>query len=184
MTPSSDRHRQRCYDAEASAFGGTTLDRRIGWDDLVALFEAVTRHPWWLSLGAAPPALRPARRDAARSSADGATIRIASGDRTALTLGHELCHHLVCSLRIDDPGHGPAFRAAELRVIELLGGKGARQQLDEAWRRHGLDLRRWPGPEPHDGGPGLATSLTAAAPGRLRGAVPLSPSVIPDPVVR
>lgn len=151
-----DLHRQRVYDAEDAAFGGTTLDEPLAWAALVAVVHAVTHHPWWRDLGVPAPAVRPARDDAARSSADGGTIRFARPGRTALTAAHELAHHLVAALvgpHVEP--HGPQFRAAELRTVAIVGGDEARAVLDAEWARWGLPAAAWPWPEPPPG-PGLA----------------------------
>lgn len=145
-----DVHRQRVYDAEEAAFGGTLLDDPLDWDTLVALFGAVVHHPWWRSLGVTTPALVQARVDSQRSSSDGTTIRISPHGRTPLTVAHELAHHI-------SPGdqHGPAFRAAELRTVAVVGGVEARRRLAAEWARWGLPPGSWDRPEPPDG-PGIA----------------------------
>lgn len=175
----TDRERQRCYDAETSTFGGTTFDEIVSWEDLVALFEATVRHPWWLALGVRVPSLRPARSDSSTSSADGTMVRIARRGRTAATLLHELTHHLVITGPHDDPGHGPLFRALELRLAELFGGTALREALGRAWRDHGLTVATWAGPEPRITQP-LATSLVDAGPGRIRGAISLPSGRVAD----
>jgi hypothetical protein len=175
VSATADRGRQRCYDAEDSAFGGTHLDQPISWADLIALVGAVTSDWWWHRLGVAAPVVVPARREATRSSADGTTVRIAEGGRTALTVLHELTHHLVIHRQLPDPGHGAHFRAVELRVAEVVGGAIARRQLATSFAEHGLAVPPWDGPEPYH--PiGLASSLATAGPGRLRGAIPLPPA--------
>jgi hypothetical protein len=143
-----DRHRQRVYDAEEAAFGGTLLSEPMEWDDLLVLAHSVVHNPWWAGLEVDPPTIRAARADSGRSSSDGSTIRLASGGRTALTVSHELAHHLVAALEPDDPGHGPAFRAAALRTMALVGGTDARHLLDEEWRRWGVPAGTWRWPEP------------------------------------
>lgn len=154
MTP--DRHRQRVYDAEGFALGGTVFDDPQPWSRLLSLCEAVADHPWWSGLGASRPTLTPARRDSFRSSANGSTIRLAPSGCTIATLAHELSHHLVFHLRLDDPGHGPWFRATELRVIELVCGTEARSFLAQAWRDASLAVESWHWPEPP---PGLGLAL-------------------------
>jgi hypothetical protein len=168
----TDLHRQRCYDAEDWALGGTILDEPLSWDDLSALFEAVLHCEWWRSLGVMSPQLRRARSDSARSSADGTSIRIAPAGQNSVTLVHELTHHLVASLDLVDPGHGPGFRAAALRVMQVVGGTRSRHMLDHAWKHHRLPVSPWTFGEP-EGGDGLAASLVDAGPDRLRGAIPL-----------
>ncbi|MBK5221795.1 MAG: hypothetical protein JJE52_02745 [Acidimicrobiia bacterium] len=158
MTP--DRHRQRVYDAEDAAFGGTLLDAPVPWNQLVTVFGTATHHRWWVALGVREPSLRPARSDSARSSSDGRSIRISPIGCTPLTVAHELAHHLVAALDplIDgaaEPAHGPMFRAAELRTVALIGGTAARTVLEGEWRRWGLPPGHWGWPEPPDG-PGLA----------------------------
>lgn len=147
----ADRHRQRVYDAEEAAVGGTLLTEPMDWDDLLVVANAVVHHPWWQALGVDPPTIRPARSDAARSSADGSTIRLAAGGRTALTVTHELAHHLVARLDPSDPGHGPTFRAASLRTVAVVGGAWARHALDAEWRRWGIPAGPWPWADVPDG---------------------------------
>lgn len=154
----SDRHRQRVYDAEGFALGGTMFDDLQPWERLEALTDAVAHHPWWTGLGASRPFLTRARRDSHRSSSDGTTIRLAASGCTIATLGHELSHHLVFHLGLTDSGHGPHFRACESRVIELLCGTEARSFLDQAWRDCGLEVSHWDWPEPPSGH-GLALTV-------------------------
>jgi hypothetical protein len=168
----TDRHRQRCYDAEDWAFGGTILDEPLSWDDLSALFEAVLHSEWWQSLSVTSPQLRRTRSDSARSSADGTSIRLAAVGQNSVTLVHELSHHLVASLDLVDAGHGPEFRAAALRVMQVVGGTRSRQLLDDAWHHHRLPVAPWTFGEPASDD-GLAASLVDAGPDRLRGAIPL-----------
>lgn len=157
----TDRHRQRVYDAEGFALGGTLFDEPQPWPRLVALCDSVVNHPWWTDLAAPHPRLVPARRDSRRSSSDGTTIRLAPAGCTIATLCHELSHHLVFHLGLDDPGHGPWFRAAELRVVELTCGTEARSFLAEAWRHAALPIHAWAWPEPPTGhGVALARAFT------------------------
>lgn len=157
-----DRHRQQVYDAEGFALGGTIFDELEPWPRLVALAGEVAGHQWWSGLGAPRPTLVPARSDSYRSSSDGSTIRLAPAGHTVITLCHELAHHLVFHLGLDDAGHGPWFRSAELRVVELVCGTQARSFLDEAWRHGALPTAAWPFPEP-PAGTGLALSRTATS---------------------
>lgn len=145
-----DAHRQRVYDAEEAAFGGTSLDELIEWDGVAAVVAAVVHHPWWRSLGASVPHLARARADAARSSSDGSTIRLCREGQTALTVAHELAHHLA----IGDL-HGEGFRAAELRTITVVGGSEARHRLAAEWARWAIPPGPWNLPEPPEG-PGRA----------------------------
>ncbi|QGG94720.1 hypothetical protein [Actinomarinicola tropica] len=154
MTP-RDTDRQRVEDAEIAAFGGTDLEEERSWDEVTSILHAVVLTPWWTQLEVPAPVLRPARADARRSSADGRTIRICRGGRTAYTVAHELAHHLVVHLPPGGPGHGPAFRAAALRTVAVVGGTEARDVLAEEWRRWGVPPGSWHRSEPPPG-PGLA----------------------------
>jgi hypothetical protein len=169
----TDRGRQCVYDAEGFALGGTMFDDPWPWDRLVTLCDAVVAHPWWIGLGVDQPVLRPARRDARRSSADGTTIRLAADGRTVLTLVHELSHHVVIGLGLTDQGHGGAFRAAELRLTELIAGSEARRFLHQAWSTARLDVALWCHGEPPPGR-GLVAEL-AAAPRRRIAPIALGP---------
>ena len=177
MTPVRDHQRQRCYDAESSAFGGTTMAVDLDWESVVALVATVTHHPWWRGLGAPPPRLARARTDARRSVADGVTIRIARDGQQALTVVHELAHHLTTRLGRPDPGHGAWFRSTELELVRLVAGDLPHCQLAEAFAHHGLQVERWDRP------PSTAThrcdALVHAGPGRLLGAVPLPAATEP-----
>lgn len=162
-----DRDRQRVYDAEVSALGGTVFDDPLHWDDVLALFHRTIAPRWWQELGVPTPVLRRARSDAQRSSSDGTSIRIARHGQNALTLAHELSHHVVQGLALVDPGHGPAFRACSLRIIELTAGTEARRFLSEAWHDAGLAVDPWPRPEPPHG-PGIVLHASSSA-------IPLGP---------
>lgn len=157
-----DSQRQRVYDAEVAAFGGTLLDEPMRWDALVAVVDALAHHPWWLGLGLDRPEVVAARSDSRRSTSDGRTIRLAAGGRTPLTVAHEMAHHLVAALHGPHvEAHGPTFRAAELRTVAVIGGTDARRVLANEWRRWGLPPGPWPHAEPPDG-PGLALSGVVA----------------------
>jgi hypothetical protein len=176
---SRDVHRQRVYDAEEAALGGTHLTERLRWDDVVATFEAVVHHPWWRSTGAGRPELQRARAGAARSSADGRRVRVADTGRDALTVAHELAHHLtVVTGPAEAEAHGPAFRAALVRLVGLVGGPVARTHLEHELARRDVPVGAWWLPEP-PATTGLADTLSRAGPGRLRGAVPLPAAVSP-----
>ena len=170
MTAAVDRHRQRCYDAETAALGGTSVDERWPWAELVTLLGRVVDHPWWDEFATASPHLRRGRSDSRRSWSDGTSIVLAPGGCTPLTLAHELAHHLNRP-NPTEAAHGPAFRAAEVRTVTLIGGTTAGQLLD-------TELRRWrlaPGPWPHaepPGGVGLAELVHLE---RMRAATPVIP---------
>jgi len=153
MGRSVDHDRQRVYDAEEAAFGGTTLDEPLSWDDVEVLMSAVTSDRWWTELAVPAPRLVRARADARTSCADGEAIRICRDGQTALTLTHELAHHLTGHLPwpasdLREPVHGPRFRATSLRVAMVVAGQVAVDQLEEAWRIHGLSVTTWAFPEP------------------------------------
>lgn len=161
-----DVDRQAVYDAEDAAFGGTTMDEALSWDEVEVLVDAVTSSPWYASLDVPAPSVVPARRGARRSSADGTCIRLSEAGRDAATVVHEIAHHVDHHLgpgsRPPRPAHGPEFRAVALRVAELVGGTLARDQLARAFRHRRLAVATWPGPEPR---------VSAAR--ALRGAIPL-----------
>lgn len=155
MTPPRDVDRRRVEDAEVAAFADTLLEEVLGWDQVTAVFDAVVHHAWWASLDVPVPSLRQARDDALRSSADGSTVRICRGGRTAYTVAHELAHHVVAHRSPGGPSHGPAFRAAAVRTVAVVGGSWARRALDAEWVRWGVPPGPWHGAEPPEG-PGLA----------------------------
>jgi hypothetical protein len=168
-----DVDRQKVYDAEERAFGGTSMEERLDWSDVVVLVAAVVSDPWWHALGVPSPQLVRARADADTSSADGAQLRIAAPGHNAVTVAHELAHHLVAHVlgrRADGrqlagglpAAHGAEFRAAALRTASVVGGGLARVQLCRAWRDAGLSVATWSLPEP-----------TPREPRALRGSIPL-----------
>jgi hypothetical protein len=167
-----DQHRQRVYDAEDAAFGGTVLTHPLSWDDAVALTHAVVHHPWWSLLGVPSPQVLRARGDATRSSADGNRVRLARDGQDAVTVAHELTHHLVANTLRTVAPHGPEFCAALLRTIEVMGGIAARDRFRGELAARGVPVGVWWGPEPPHRAP-LAGTLTRTGPGRLRGALML-----------
>jgi hypothetical protein len=176
-----DTHRQRIYDAEEAAAGGTLLDEPLTWDDLVSLFHAAVQHPWWIACAVPEPVLESARSDSGRSSADGVRVRISPHDQSAATVAHELAHHL--DIHTSCPGsdgprspHGPSFCAALLRTVEIMGGTSARGRLLAELHGRSVPIDVWRGHEPAAHTP-LADTLSLAGPGRLRGAIPLPPAV-------
>ena len=176
-----DASRQRVYDAELAATGGTVLTERLSWDDVTALFHAVIHHPWWTELGAVVPQLSQARRDSHRSSSDGRQVRIAPAGQDALTITHELAHHLVTHTGpVGATAHGPEFCAALVRLVQVVGGVPARRRLHDELVARAVPIGPWWSTEP-PALAALADTLTAAAPGRLRGAVALPP-VVPSPL--
>jgi hypothetical protein len=166
---SGDHDRQRVYDAEEAAFGGTTLDEPLSWDDVEVLMSAVTSDRWWTELAIPAPRLLRARADARTSRADGSAIRICRDGQTALTLIHELGHHLSGHLPwpssdVADSAHGPRFRASALRVAMVVAGPVAVDQLARAWRSHGLSVTIWAFPEPVSRRPRALRGARAQAP--------------------
>jgi hypothetical protein len=190
-----DRHRQRCYDAEVAAVGGTRADEPWAWADLVVLCHRVVTHPWWVALGVPEPVLRAGRADSGRSWSDGTAVVLAPAGRTPITLAHELAHHLVHRSHPHEPAHGAAFRAAAVRTATLIGGRGTGDALAEELVRWGVPPGAWNGPEP-PAGPGLAelvrlerraggraaapASDPTPAPPTRGGPIPLGPAP-PDP---
>ncbi len=148
-----DRGRAAVYEAEEQAFGGTDLDHPVAFAELARLANQVVTGPWWTSAGGPPVDLRPARVDAASSTArDGAgtaTVRIAAPQRTPGTLAHELAHVLAGV----GHGHDARFRAAHVDLAGLLGGAAAAARLQAAFRDFGLDVaaRPWPPPVKAEG---------------------------------
>lgn len=180
-TPPVDRHRQRCYDAETAAVGGTLLDEPWPWSDLVVLLDRVLADPWWARWEVPAPHLRPGRADSRRSWSDGSSVVLAPDGRTPITLAHELAHHLVHHRWPGGAAHGPAFRAAVVRVLAVVGGHCAAEVLAAELVRWGVPPGRWSGPEPPPG-PGWAevvrlerAAAAASAAGPATRAIPLGP---------
>lgn len=170
-TRGRDSERSRCYAAEDAAFGGTTLTTDLDHRSVVALVASVTHQRWWRQLEVPDPVVTTARADARRSSADGTTIRIAPGGRQALTVVHELAHHLTIGLAHPDPGHGPWFRAAELELVGLVAGERSRGHLTDAFATHRLTVASWDRPPAPT--TGRTDLLVHRGPDRIRGAVAL-----------
>lgn len=171
MTPDPlvDRDRQAVYDAEESAFGGTTMDELLAWTEVEVLVAAVTSDPWWIGLGVIPPLLVRTRDDARTSCADGSEIRICPAGRTGVTVGHELSHHLTGRLTWPAPptaevAHGARFRATALRVAMVIGGAPAADQLATSWRRHRLSVADWHWDEPRSRTPRALRGVVAVGP--------------------
>lgn len=147
-----DRDRQAVYDAEDAAFGGTTMDEVMAWDDVESLVAAVVEDPWWKGLDVPAPVLVRTRTDSSTSRADGRSVRIAPAGQTGATVAHELAHHLLAHLNwapaATETPHGPRFRATAQRVAIVVGGPVAGEQLSAACRRSRLSVAVWPFDEP------------------------------------
>ncbi len=156
---SADCGRSEVYAAEAAAFDGTDLEAVVPFDVVAQAIESVVSGEWWPG---PPVEVRPARRDAASSSARGveggiAVIRLAAGQTTIATAAHELAHALAGPAA----GHSPTFLAAYLDVVAVI------TNLDSRDRRHRLHVdqlrasfdaarlavgaRGWPAPPPSTG---------------------------------
>jgi hypothetical protein len=156
--PLVDRDRQRVYDAEEAAFGGTTMDDRLGWDDVEVLVDAVVADAWWASIALPAPRLQRSRADARTSCSDGVVIRICTEGQTALTVVHELAHHVAGHLAWPDgvgepTPHGDRFRATALRVATVVSGSSGSDALERSWHSHRLSVADWAWPEPDDRAP-------------------------------
>ncbi len=128
-----DRGRAEVYAAETAAFAGTDLETVRPFSDVAALIECVVQGEWWPG---PPVRVRPARRDAASSSARhdaGETaIRFAAGQLTIATAAHELAHALAGPAA----GHSPVFLVAYLDVVAVI------TNLDSRDRRHQLHVEQ------------------------------------------
>lgn len=161
---SIDVDREAVYAAERAAFDGTDLESVVPLAGLRSTAEVLTSGPWWPG----PPVdLRPARSDAASSSAaapgsaagDIVVIRISAPQRTVATLSHELAHALAGPRA----GHGPRYRRAALDLIGVITnldttarrGSVHVDQLADAFEQAGLSVgeRSWPAPPPGVSGP-------------------------------
>ena len=155
----ADCGRSEVYAAEAAAFDGTDLEAELPFDVVAQAIESVVLGEWWPG---PPVEARPARRDAASSSARGvegglAVIRLAAGQTTMATAAHELAHALAGPT----VGHSPRFLVAYLDVVAVI------TNLDSRDRRHHLHVdqlrasfdasrlavgeRGWPAPPPSTG---------------------------------
>jgi hypothetical protein len=156
---SADCGRSEVYAAEVAAFDGTDLETERPFEVLAQAIESVVSGGWWPG---PPVEARPARRDAASSSARSveggvAIIRLATRQTTIATAAHELAHALAGPAA----GHSPVFLAAYLDVVAVI------TNLDSRDRRHHLHVdqlrasfdasrlvvgrRDWPAPPPTTG---------------------------------
>jgi len=165
-----DADRARVYAAEQAAFEGTLAEEPLSGAELSALVDAVIASAPWRAAGLPRPELRPARRDAARSSAtcDAGrwVVRVAAGQATATTVAHELAHVAAGA----EHGHGAAFRRAYLDVVGLVLGEPGRRLLAGELTAHGLraPAASWPAAPGH----GALGDVVAARAQRLLGATP------------
>ncbi len=128
----ADCGRSEVYAAEAAAFDGTDLEAVVPFEAAAQAIESVVSGEWWPG---PPVEVRPARRDAASSSARGleggsAVIRLAAGQTTIATAAHELAHALAGPAA----GHSPRFLVAYLDVVAVI------TNLDSRDRRHHLHV--------------------------------------------
>ena len=147
----ADAGRTAVYAAEDAAFGGTDAEDERSPEELALAARALTSGEWWCSAGAPCVRVGAARAGACSSSArsTGAPagdveVRVAHGQRTLATLGHELAHALAgvgC-------GHDATFRAAHVDVTALLLGRIPAARLGAAYEDLGVPAgrRRWPSP--------------------------------------
>jgi hypothetical protein len=146
---SIDRERQRCYDAESSAFSGTSFDEQLPLEELVRLAAVVTDTTLW-AVEAAGRRVHVAagRRDLTHAYAvpgDG-RVRLPKGAHDLATLAHELAHVAAGPAAI---GHGSRFRALHVAVVHVLMGANAATRLRTAYVNARLpldDLAVDPGP--------------------------------------
>ena len=134
------------YAAEFAAFGGTSFDSTIEFEELLWLRNALHTSVWW---PAGEIVVERARSDARSSTTrlcgDGQhMIRIAEPQCTPLTLAHEAAHVLASVVS----GHGPLFRRAEVDVVTALFGTDPAKWLRDSFEEMGLSLadRDWKTP--------------------------------------
>jgi hypothetical protein len=146
-----DEGRTAVYEAEDAAFGGTSLDERRSFPDLVLVADELTTGAWWQSARGPRVRVVTARQGAASSSArtgrsgDGSVeVRLAAAQQNLAALAHELAHALAGV----GHGHDATFRAALVDVCALVADREASAALERAYRA--LDVpagrRRWPPP--------------------------------------
>jgi hypothetical protein len=143
-----DRGREAVYAAEEATFGGTELEDRCAFSELVVVAANVVRGEWWREAGGPPVEVVAARADARSSSAradpDNVAIRLAAGQLDKATLAHELAHVLAGV----DHGHDDRFRAAHVDVVAVLAGSAPAAVLAGSYAAFGLVVgpRAWPPP--------------------------------------
>ena len=143
----SDRGREAVYAGELRAFGGTSFDEIVVFDELLWLRNALQAAAWWPK---GEIAIERARSDARSSTtrlcAHGQQrLRIAASQCTPLTFAHEAGHMLAGVAS----GHGPLFRCAEIDVVEALFGSDPANWLRDAFVEMGLAVaeRTWRRPD-------------------------------------
>ena len=139
----ADHGREAVYAAEEAAFGGTSYDSLVEFDELLWLRNALQSSSWW---GAGQIVVERARTDAVSSTTrqcDGgqAQIRIAQPQCTPLTFAHEAAHLLAGVAS----GHGPVFRRAEIDVVVAMFGSEPGMWLADSFTEMGLEVapRSW-----------------------------------------
>ena len=149
----ADRGRAAVAAVEEAAFGGTDADEPLDREILHDRIAGVVNGPWWQQCGPDVTVTTP-RRSTRSSTArfrgpEPVEVRLADGQLTLATVGHELAHALA---GVDD-GHGETFRAAHVDVVDLLCGAGAAAALGDAYRAFHLSVadRQWPAPWRADG---------------------------------
>ncbi len=149
----ADRGRAAVAAVEEAAFGGTDADEPLDREILHDRITRVVSGPWWQRCGPVVTVTTPpksTRSSSARSCGSEATeVRLADGQLTLATVGHELAHALAGVAG----GHGESFRAAHVDVVDLLCGAGAAAALRAAYRAFDLTVgdRQWPAPWRADG---------------------------------
>lgn len=143
----ADRGREAVYAAELAAFGGTSFDSAITFEELLWLRNALQASEWWPSgVIAVERARADAQSSTTRQCDDGQQkIRITASQCTPLTFAHEAGHVLAGV----SSGHGPLFRRAEIDVVEALFGFNPANWLRDAFVEMGLAVaeRTWQQPD-------------------------------------
>lgn len=139
----ADRGREAVYAAEEAAFGGTSYDSVVEFDELLWLRNALQSSSWWPE---GQIVVERARTDAVSSTTrqgdDGQhRIRLAQLQCTPLTFAHEAAHVLAGVTF----GHGPVFRRAEIDVVLAIFGSQPATWLSDSFASIGLDIapRSW-----------------------------------------
>ncbi len=145
----ADRGREAVYAAELAAFGGTSFDSAMTFEELLWLRNALQASKWW---PAGMIVVERARTDAQSSTTrqcdEGQQkIRIAARQCTALTFAHEAAHVLAGV----DRGHGPLFRRAEIDVVAALFGSSPAGWLCNAFAQMDLRVANRTWQQPTDG---------------------------------
>lgn len=137
-----DPDKNDVYYAERMTFVSTLFDEPMSSDDFMRLAERLFTHEWWVRSNVPVPVIEPAKKRDKTSYAAfypndirrDPIIRILPHDINAWVLAHEASH--IAQFHFYKPGsygkiesHGREFRATYLRIVEIVLGRDAADDL-------------------------------------------------------